>query len=498
MKRIFYHPTLIIGPVVMALFMLIVALVAATRSTGATLSPTGPGVASPNAPLAVADVILPNSTAAYNGVMTPSRTLYAPWMLGSTSFIRVFNAGAGPATVRATFSYNPGAPVAKTIEPGAVADIQTTGIPTATRFSAIVTATQPIVAVVNDFGPNAVYATSYATMPAEEGRTYFTLSDILFESGSVNSAIAVQNVGGIATDVTIIYTRTRPPASMNWSDTVFDLPSGQTYVFDPAQAGLPTNFEGIATLRADQPVVAAVDNATILEPGAVFPKRAYVYRAPLPGAGVGSDLPLYFPLLVNAFESWQRSEIQVVNTAASSTDFTLEIAGALYAKSLEGWSAQSYLQDQAGSASPVGQAVAGRVQNVQALEGLVWLNGQGNFRGDFLAAYSAVRVGGSTWYLPYTDQGDSFATYVAVQNLSSTTAHITLTHHTVTGTLGSYMGSIPELETVLYTGGSGGIPLNFSGGVVVEADQSVVAVTVIAGQLILDKEIYLPIVSKNN
>jgi hypothetical protein len=497
MKGMFCRPTLLAGPVVLAVFTLFAALAAATRSAGATLSPADSGIVSPYAPSAVADVILPHSTAAYNGVMTPSTTLYAPWMLGGTSSIRVFNTSMSAATVRATFDYNPGAPVEAIIEPRAVGDIRTTNVPTATRFSAIVTATQPIVAVVNDFGPNAAYATSYAAMPAEEGRTYFTLADILNYGDLINSEIAVQNVSESATHVTITYTRTDVFTTSHWSETFLNLSPGQTHIFHTKQAGLPADFAGIATVRASQSVVAAVNNPTFDELGALHPDQAYVYQAPLPGAGVGSDLPLHFPLLVNAFESWQRSEIQMVNTAAASANFTLEIAGATYDKSLEGWSAQSYLQTQAGSASPIGEAVAGRVQNVQSLEGLVWLNGQGNFRGDFLAAYSAARVGGSAWYLPYTDQGDSFATYVAVQNLSSTIAHITLTHHTVTGTLGLYVGSIPGLETVLYTGGSG-IPLNFSGGVVVEADQSVAAVTVIAGQLILDKELYLPIVSRQS
>jgi hypothetical protein len=132
---------------------------------------------------------------------------------------------------------------------------------------------------------------------------------------------------------------------------------------------------------------------------------------------------------------------------------------------------------------------AGLVQNEPTLSSLVWL--EGNFEGDSFAAYSSPNVGARSWYMPYTDQRDSFLTHVAVQNIGNTTVQITLTYHDLTGTLGTHLDTIDPESMALYSAGV--LPTEFTGGVVVNSDRPVVAITVIAGRLVLDKELKLPI-----
>lgn len=485
MKRgqLFYRPVLV-GMVALTCCLLVVALFVCAHSVRATLAP--PRVApSLQSPSAVTRATLPRSTAAYNGVITPAQTIYAPWLLGGRSVLRVHNTGGDTAIVRVTFTYDGGVTTtASSLAANAVGEITLRGMLTGTELSAVITGTYPIVAVVNNFSDDRMRATSYAAMPASQGRSYIALPYLPANNVGWSSKPAVQNVGAMNTAVTIVYTQTYPFTVTTWSESVQDLAPGQAHVFDP-DAYLPDFFEGIAIIKSEtgQPLVAVVNNSSASY-------NAYIYSASLLPAASGSR-SLYFPMLVNAFEDWQNSEIRLLNAGPAEVSFNLEIDQETWIKLIDSWRGVSFLQNVSGSQSPPGEAVAGRVEDVQSLYGLVWL--RGNFQGDWLAAYSPPSVGAKTWYLPYSDQGDDFATYVAVQNLSDVTAHITRTYYNVSGTLSSTAGDIAPSGMELYPASSG-----FVGGVVVEADQSVTAVAVIAGRLVLDEEIYLPVVAKDN
>jgi hypothetical protein len=449
--------------------------------------------------LQVPPLTLPHSTAAYNGVMAPARTLYAPWLRGSTSSLRVLNTSESAATtVRATF-YSDGSLIGTTetvLGAGAVGQIRTGALTTGTVFSAVLSAGQPIVAVVNDFGSHGKQATSYAAMDAGLGRRFLALPYLLHASGGGwESDVVIQNVGNDTAHVTVVYTRTNELTTTNWSDVLM-LPAGGIQHLDLSQVGLPEKFEGVATIRADQNLIAVVHSAAY-DLGSAYPRLAYIYRVPLIGGTDGVAPPLYFPLLVNAFEDWETSEIQIMNAAAARARFSLEIDAVTSGPfTIAGWSADSFAQNASDSPSPSGEAAAGRVQQAQSLHSLVWLNGQGRFRGDFLAAYSTPSVGGRTWYLPHFDQGLASSTYVAVQKLTDDAVDVTLTFHTLTGTLSAPYHVIQDLDMALYTGDVG-LPSSFVGGVVVETDQPVVAVAVIAGRLVLDKVTFLPVSLKN-
>jgi hypothetical protein len=448
--------------------------------------------------LRVPPLTLPHSTAAYNGLMAPARTLYAPWLRGSTASLRVLNTSESAATVRATF-YSDGSVIGTTetvLAAGAVGQIRPGALATGTVFSAVLSAGQPIAAVVNDFGPNGRQATSYAAIDAGLGRRFLALPYLLYASGGGwESDVVIQNVGDDTAHVTVVFTRTNEFTTTNWSD-VLTLPAGGVQHLDLSQVGLPEKFQGIATVRADQDLIAVVHNAAY-DLGSAYPRLAYVYRVPLIGGTDGAAPPLYFPLLVNAFEDWKTSEIQIMNAASAFASFSLEIDGVTSGPfGIDRWSADSYAQNASGSSSPSGEAVAGRVQGAQSLHSLVWLNGQGHFRGDFLAAYSTPSVGARTWYMPYFDQGLAVHTYVAVQKLTDDAVDVTLTFHNLTGTLSAPYHVTQDQDMALYTGDVG-LPPSFFGGVVVETDQPVVAVAVIAGRLVLDKVILLPLSIKD-
>ena len=285
----FVRPILI-GAVTLTLCLLVAALLMTLRSTGAALAVTPITLhdtstkQNPKSRSALASAFLPKSTAAYNGIITPATTVYAPWLLGGTSVLRVYNTGGGPTTVRATFAYDGGVTTTEiSLAAGAMGDIEPRGVLTGTQLAAILTGTQPIVVVVNDFGLDGRRAVSYAAMPASQGQTYLALPYILSDNTGWDSTPAVQNVGVTTTSVTIIYTRTDKPATRNWTDTVKSLAPDQVYTFNPRDVGLPDLFAGIATIRAEQPLVAIVNNSD------AFSNDAYVYSVSLPPTGGGSS-----------------------------------------------------------------------------------------------------------------------------------------------------------------------------------------------------------------
>jgi hypothetical protein len=347
--------------------------------------------------------------------------------------------------------------------------------------------------VVNDLGPSGQYATSYAATPDGLGLKSLALPDIFFRAAGWGSEIVVQNTGATTANITIVYTKTNAPlTTTNWVDNaVPELGSGRAVYLDPSRAGVPDRFVGIATVRADQPVIATVRSASF-DLGAVHPRKAYVYRVPLPESDSGSGRSLYFPLLVNEFEEWDRSEIQIMNAGPAGRSFSLQIGAASSSQFIPGWSVGSYPQNQVDTQSPPGDPVPGRVQNAVSLHSLVWLNGEGGFVADSLAAYSTPSAGGRTYYLPFADQAEILSTYVAVQNLGGAPANVTLSYHSVTGTLASSTETLAVSDMALYED-TVGLPPGFRGGIVVQADQPVSAVALIGTRLVLHLEVFLPI-----
>ena len=487
---------LLVSAVALAFSLLFAVLLSSSSVRGGGLAAfvSGPPVVhGPVGPAAGQGLVLPRSTAAYNGVMTPATRLYAPWLVGGTSVLRVLNPGDYAVSVRAVLDQGTDALIH--IVPGAVGEIRVTMVPTGTRASAILTASQPIAAVVNDFGKNGAQAVSYMAMPAALGRPFVALPYVLYRaSGGWESEIVIQNVGEMTGAVRIVYTQTNKLATRNWvDDSIAAIGPGEAVRISPEDAGLPENFEGVATVESVQPLVAVVHNAAV---GRV---PAYAYRVPMPGALPESAIPRYFPLLVNGFENWRNSEIQLMNAGPAQVNFDIRVGEMITSRSIDPWWAQNYPQIQIPNQdvllSPLGEAVPGSVSVSPCLNGLVWLNGTGSILGDSFAAYSAPGAAARAWYLPFADQQAGLITYVAVQNPNDVPVGIRLTQHALTGTLGAFSMTIDPDDLMLLSRGNG-LPLQFQGGLVVEADQPVVPIAVLAGLLELDQEIYLPLIRK--
>jgi len=383
--------------------------------------------------------------------------VYAPYMFGKTSVLRVYNTGHHTATVRAVFSYRGGITFTQeTLLPRAVGEIRPpAGVLTGTRLSAVLTGTQPIAVVVNDFGLEGEQATSYAAMPASAGRRRLALPDILSQNANWNSRVVVQNVGQQATPVTVVYTRTHGDVAGRWQDGVASLMPGATHVFT-ASDKLPEAVEGIAMLYAQEPVVAIVHNSA--------GQPSYIYSALLVPEIAGTP-SLYFPMLAYEFQDWNNSEVQFMNARPVTASFDLEVDGESYTQTVSPWGAQSDRQNDDGR--EIGWVGSARIEGASALYSLVWM--RGDLIKDPFAAYSAVSLGAKRIYLPFADQGDNFTVQVAVQNLTGTSAHITVTYHLTNGAEipASGAASLGSYGMALYT------PLasELAGGALVEADQ---------------------------
>ena len=493
MKRQRFQKSLLVGILTLAICTLVAVLLVRPMTARSDITQdTPPSKSHPLEGFEVNRILLPKLTAAYNSIFTPALSLHAPWFLNGTSNVRVYNAGEDTATVYARFTYPAGVTTTQSaLAPGALAEIKPRGIDEGIELSAILTSTQPIVAVVNDFGPDNNRATSYAAMPASLGRTHLALPDVLANNAGWDSQIVVQNVGVTTASVSIFYTNTNPYTPTVWSENVLNLSQGATHAFTPEDASNPQGinfpdvFEGIAIIQSDQPLVAIVRNSSSAN------YNAHIYRVPLPQAR-GDDKPFYFPMLANDFQDWTNSEIQVMNAGATRADFTVHIESIIQApRAIDAWHAKSFPQDRSadeGIQSPKGLAVHGRIEQARDLHSLVWL--RGSLQGDSFASYSTPSVGARALYLPYTDQGDDFTTLVFVQNTSAQNATLSLTYHNMAGITNTILGeTLGPFEMQYYA-----VADDFNGGVVIQADQPVTAISIIAGRLILNLETYLPIV----
>lgn len=486
-KQSWYRP-LVLGGVVLTVALLVAALLLTTRSAGAWSTDALLEAPPSRAPEAV--LLMPNSTAAYNGVISPSQLIYAPWLLGRTSVVRVYNAGAQEAQVQATFSYSQGLEIVHhaSLPAGAVGDIRAPmSVLTGTEMSLILTGTQPLVAVVNDFGVDEDRMGSYSAIPAAGlGQTHMVLPFISSRPHAWDGRPVVQNVGVTNTNVTIVYTDSTGISV--WEDSVQDLAPGQAHIFDPLNVIDPDGIVGIATLESDQPVVAVVSNGP-------SSRDVYVYNLSLPPAVEGANRSFYYPMLLNEYmNSWTRSEVHFLNTGAVTATVDLEIDGqpVLTAEPVKSWKTKTISQAIFKPDVPGWNVGAGLVEDAQSLHSIAWLLGV--FQSDPIAAYSASSRGATTWYFPYADASLDLSTYIAVQNLNdSTSITIRCIFHGESGSL------LPVAFVEISPSGMGLCPIapGLVHGIVVEADQPVVAVAVIAGQLILDKSTYVPVLVKS-
>ncbi|MGC8959758.1 MAG: hypothetical protein ACP5OO_08210 [Chloroflexia bacterium] len=189
----------------------------------------------------------------YNGFTGGATTLYAPALYynyyGWDSSINVQNVGTVTTTV--TVNYSDG--VAKTCVLGPNASCllyqPVEGHTAGTYFSAILTADQPLVAVINAATSAAVgQAQTYNAFTA--GGAKFGLPLTMKGYYGWNTSFTVQNIGSAAIQVQITYA---PDPSVGFTGKTYTAgpidPGKNLEVYQPADSDLPTGYHGAVTVE---------------------------------------------------------------------------------------------------------------------------------------------------------------------------------------------------------------------------------------------------------
>lgn len=248
--------------------------------------------------------------------------------LGTTdnSSFTVQNLGTATATVTVTFydeagtAYTPdplnaGKSNPFTLDPGASFEVYLPGISGLPdgRYSVVISADQPIVAIANLIGEEAgptYYNGSYSGF--EAGDTPLYLPSALYEAWNWNSLISVQNVGANPTDITVeIYSGATVVATENYSDVPPSTAVHLDFETEGAGLGLTAGFSGSAVVTSSAEPIVATDNQTA--------DGGYMvsYNGFLSGAQT-----LHVPALYNGYYTWDAS-LNIQNIGAGSTDVTV-------------------------------------------------------------------------------------------------------------------------------------------------------------------------------
>lgn len=211
-----------------------------------------------------------NSGASFNGIDTPATTWYAPGIYDNYynyySNIVVQNATANPVDITVNI-YAPGnaSPVktqtANQVPGYASANFEQAGLTELLQdvpYSAKITATNSVAPIVNIYGLSSVNYQLYSYNPFSTGALKFYAPVIMNNYYGNNTAIAVQNVGTLAADVTITYA-----TGQSWSGSIDPNSSASRYT--PAD-GVPSgDLNGLtgATIESTngQPIVVVVNES---------------------------------------------------------------------------------------------------------------------------------------------------------------------------------------------------------------------------------------------
>lgn len=216
----------------------------------------GSAVVTAPGPIAVVDnqtVDAGGQTQDYNGFPNGQTTLYCPALYKDFytwgSSLNVQNVGTVTTTVNVT--YSDGTSATRELGPYAAYLFYQPAEPhTAATFSAIVTADQPLVAIVNAANA-AAQAQTYNCFFS--GSTSYFVPIVEKNYYGWDSAVQVQNVGTAAADVTITYETPGCSSTKN-------IPAGGTdYFYQPGEACLPDGYGASATLTSAQPIVVIVN-----------------------------------------------------------------------------------------------------------------------------------------------------------------------------------------------------------------------------------------------
>lgn len=269
---------------------------------------------------AVSNFSDPNSGAAFSGIGSPATTWYAPGIYNNYydyySDIVVQNATASPVNITVDI-YAPGNPVAvKTQTASAVpgyasVSFEQTGLAelsTNVAYSAKITGTGNVAPIVNIYGLGTVNYQLYSYNPFSAGATTFYAPVVMSNYYGNNTAIAVQNVGSAAADVTITYS-----TGQTWSGSVGVNSSESRYT--PGD-GVPDGSLTGATITSNngQPIVVLVNES-----------NNYNRAASYSGFASGSTTARA-PIVMKRYYTYNTS-IVCQNIGSAATTMTLQYGG---------------------------------------------------------------------------------------------------------------------------------------------------------------------------
>lgn len=236
---------------------------------------------------------------------------------GKISDIRLMNLGSSDASVTLTF-YNTDGSTAATIGPVTLASNQPAswnqafsppGLPDGWNGSVVVSSSQPLASIVNEYTIPNLEAASYTGSGSGSDTVY--LPAILKNAWSWTTTFAVQNAGSGNTDITVEF-RDMSGVLVD-TDTYAGVAAGASvYCNQGEDDELGSFFAGSAKITSNpEPVVVVVN-----EDSTVYDTMAYNGLA----SGATS---LSLPSILKWYFSWS-TDIRMMNVGSSSTVATLE------------------------------------------------------------------------------------------------------------------------------------------------------------------------------
>jgi hypothetical protein len=183
------------------------------------------------------------------------------------------------------------------------------GLAANTPYSAIITGTGNLAVEANIFGKAAVAGQLYSYDPFSSGSTSAFTPVIMRNYFGYNTALTVQNIGTVATDVTVTY-------GTGGISTTLGVAAGSSVLYYTPNSSVPIGSLTSAKITSSgQPIVAVVNEST------VSTNRAASY------AGFASGTTtVRAPIVLKRYFGYN-SSITCQNVGASSTNMTIAYSG---------------------------------------------------------------------------------------------------------------------------------------------------------------------------
>jgi len=307
--------------------------------------------------------------------------------------------------------------------------------------SAVVSADQPIAAIVNQLARNQTPTSgSYTAFESGAQLFYmpFAFKRLSSSVGIINSQLIIQNVGSAATNVTVSLINGATGAT-TYQKTINNLPAGESFYYDQStESNLPNGWYGSA-------LVSASAGGSIVAVGNQFTGANGLLTYPGFAAGYTQwVVPLYLSRLANGFNSViaiQNVSGSTIAAGAISVVFTPDpTLGAspftLTNPSALGNNATWTLNPRGNSAFPVGSFGAAKITapgNVVALVNQL-KNETPATTGDNALSYNAIRTNltGTKVVAPLimSRLANGFSTVFTVANLTNQAGTCNFTYRT--------------------------------------------------------------------